>query len=208
MLKKNLGIDKMKHCGALNNYSEGIVIVGLGDAVKYNEAIRGHTRMYLVRGVLGLATSTFDSTGEFTKIAPYTHVTEAQMKEALNELYVGKVLQSYPNLPNFRFMPSDTTTQSLVPRKQYEAQIKEIHIVEFSPPSFQLHIHTKGRVFASSLLNDLGATLDSAAHLSHLCRVKQGDFGFREALHHFDWNEDTIRNNLYLPSNDPQINNS
>ena len=27
----------MKHSGALSNYSEGIVIVGLGDAVKYNE---------------------------------------------------------------------------------------------------------------------------------------------------------------------------
>ena len=29
------------------------------------------------------------------------------------------------------------------------------------------------RVFASSLINDLGDTLDSAAHLSHLCRVRQ-----------------------------------
>lgn len=209
ILKKTLGVEKMKHSGALSNYSEGIVIVGLGDAVKYNESIRGHTRMYLVRGVLGVSTSTFDSNGEYTKVASYNHVTESQMKEALNEVFVGKVRQTSPNLPSFRFMhKSPKCGQQLVSRKQYESQITQIHVVEFEPPSFQLHVHTKGRVFASSLINDLGDTLDSAAHLSHLCRVRQGDFGFKEALHHYDWNEDTIRTNLYLPSSDPQINNS
>jgi len=57
-----------------------------------------------------------------------------------------------------------------------------------------------------SLINDLGEVLDSAAHLTHLCRVQQGDFGFREAIHFYDWTEKSIQNNLYLPSNDPELN--
>ena len=34
----------------------------------------------------------------------------------------------------------------------------------------------------------------------------QGDFGFKEALHYYDWDETTVQNNLYLPSNDPELN--
>ena len=207
ILKANLKVDKIKHSGALNNYSEGIVIVGLGNAIKYNEAIRGHNRMYLVRGVLGVATTTFDSTGDYIKVAPYNHVTESSMKEALNELYVGKVLLTQPNIPSFRFLQRERSSLSELVSRQRETKITKIDIVEFEPPSFQLHIHTIGRVFASSLIHDLGGTLDTAAHLSHLCRVRQGDFGFREALHYHDWNEETIRSNLYLPSNDPELTN-
>lgn len=206
-IKSNLGTDRIAHSGALNNYSEGIMVLGVGKAVKYVPAIREHARMYLVRGVLGVATNTYDACGDYSRVSPYKHVSENALREALNECYVGKIEQIPPVLPSFRFLQKSKLFETrLVPREPCKVTINSIEIVEFEPPSFQLHIHSVGRVYTTSLVNDLGEVLDSAAHVTHLCRVSQGDFGFREALHYYDWNEETVQNNLYLPSNDPELN--
>lgn len=205
MIRSSLGIEQISHSGALHSYSEGIMVLGVGKAVKYSHAIREHDRMYLIRGTLGIATSSFDATGDYTKVCPYYKITEKMMKEALNELYVGKIKQIQPLLPSFRFLQRERSKMSLVPRLELESEISKIDLIDFEPPNFQLHLYSKGRVYPSTIINDLGATLDSAAHLTHLCRVQQGDFGFREALHYYNWNEKAILNNLYLPSNDPDL---
>lgn len=183
------------------------MVLGIGKAIKYVPTIRGHNRMYLIRGMLGVATNTFDACGDYSRVSPYKHVTEDAMREALNECYVGKIEQIPPILPSYRFLQRSKLFETrLVPREPCQVTISSIDIVEFEPPSFQLHIHSVGRVYTPTLINDLGEILDSAAHLTHLCRVSQGDFGFKEALHHYDWNEETVQNNLYLPSNDPELN--
>ena len=51
--------------------------------------------------------------------------------------------------------------------------VARVEVVEFSSPVFQLHVYTKGRLYACTLTHDLGSVLNSAAHLTHLCRVKQ-----------------------------------
>ena len=58
--------------------------------------------MYLVRGMLGVATNTFDASGDYSRVSPYKHVSENDMREALNECYVGNIQQIPPVLPSFR----------------------------------------------------------------------------------------------------------
>ena len=58
--------------------------------------------MYLVRGVLGVATNTYDACGDYSRVSPYRHVSEDAMREALNECYVGTIDQVPPVLPSYR----------------------------------------------------------------------------------------------------------
>ena len=102
--------------------------------------------------------------------------------------------------PLCRFLQRERSSLgNIIPRKQMETEISKIEIIEFDPPSFQLHVHSIGRsveqlyicarlhpdcthcnltssssrLHPCTLINDLGETLESAAHLSHLCRVQQ-----------------------------------
>eukprot|EP00116_Pleurobrachia_bachei_P012305 sb/3472567/ len=154
------------------------MVMGVGKAVKYNKAIQQHQRMYLVRGMMGVATTTNDAAGDFSRVSPYYHITEKSLREACNEVFVGKIQQTLPTLPNFKFLQryrpsSDNNINSILPVKQADVHITAIDVIEFDPPSFQLHVHTEGRIYPCSLINDLGEVLDSAAHLTHLCRVQQ-----------------------------------
>ena len=54
--------------------------------------------------------------------------------------------------------------------------------------------------------HDLFHFLTLMLTFTNIYPFSQGDFGFREAIHFYDWTEKGIQNNLYLPSNDPELN--
>lgn len=206
-LQQSLGVDKIMHSGALSKQHEGVMVMGVGKSHKYTKQIQqGGDRKYLIRGVLGVATSTFCSSGDYVKVSPYYHVTKQSMQSVLDEKFTGKVPQLPPLLPTFRFMNAVSSKPGLslpvIPADTRTTLIERVEVVEFSSPVFQLHVYTKGRLYACTLTHDLGSVLNSAAHLTHLCRVKQSDFGFEEVLHHHEWDAENIYNNLYLPSTD------
>jgi len=200
-LQHNLGVDKILHSGALSRHHEGVMVMGVGKTQKYTKEIQaGGERKYLIRGVLGVATSTFCSNGDYIKVSPYHHVTKQSMQSVLDEQFTGTIHQIPPLLPSFKFMKEKQPQLPVIPSDVKDTIIKRVEVIDFDKPSFQLHVYTKGRLYANTLTHDLGCVLDSAAHLTHLCRVKQSDFGFKEVLHHNEWDADSIYNNLYLPS--------
>ena len=73
----------------------GVLIVGLGKGTKSLQSFLGCTKTYEATVLFGAATDSYDTLGKVLSKAPYEHVTEGKVEEALAQ-FRGKIMQKPP----------------------------------------------------------------------------------------------------------------
>lgn len=86
---------KLGHGGTLDPMATGVLIVGVGSGTKYLQRFLKCTKSYEATVLFGAATDTYDILGKVLSKAPYCHVTEESVEEALQH-FRGKIMQRPP----------------------------------------------------------------------------------------------------------------
>ncbi len=185
-LKTVLKIPKIKvgHAGTLDPLASGLVIICTGKATKGIESFQDLEKEYVAEITLGATTPSFDLETEVDERFPTAHLIEELIRETLKE-FTGEISQIPPRFSAKQIdgkRAYDLARQGeVVKMRPNLVTIYEIEVLEFALPKLMIRVRCSKGTYIRSLAHDLGAQLESGAHLSGLRRTKIGDYHVNDA---------------------------
>jgi tRNA pseudouridine55 synthase len=182
--KKTTGTDKVGHAGTLDPLATGVLILCLGHATRLSEYAMQSTKEYRASVHFGLETTTYDAEGEIL----------AQKDISLNPLeieaaftpYLGAIQQVPPIYSAIKKdgkklydIARAGETVGLEPRS---VTIHSLKLVDWQAPVATIDVVCSAGTYIRSLAHDLGADLQTGAHLSGLIRTRSGSFSLENAV--------------------------
>ena len=157
LLCKRLGVKKLKvgHAGTLDPLATGVLLVCTGKATKRIEELQAHTKEYVATLRLGATTPSFDLEKPVDAEYPTEHITREMVEETLNR-FVG------------------TIAKTLV--------IDELELLRCELPEIVIRVVCSKGTYIRALARDIGAALQSGAHLTALRRTRIGAVRVEDCL--------------------------
>lgn len=186
-IQRRLGVKKFKvgHAGTLDPLATGVLIICTGRATRKIEELQNGSKEYVAQLTLGATTPSFDLETEIDATFPWEHITRDRVEEVLPR-FTGRVMQVPPV---FSAVKVDGKRAYNLARKGKEVElkakpleIKELEIVSFEPPLLTLRVVCSKGTYIRALARDIGAALDSGAHLSGLKRTRVGEMRIEDCL--------------------------
>lgn len=181
-LQRRLGLKKFKvgHAGTLDPLATGVLIVCTGRATRLIDTLQAGVKEYVATLQLGATTPSFDLEKKIDSTYPTDHITRELIEETLPQ-FRGSIMQVPPVFSAvkvdgkraYKFARKGSDIE-LKPR---QLQIDELELTGFDPESMRLTIRvvcSKG-TYIRALARDIGAALNSGAHLTALRRTRVGD---------------------------------
>ncbi|MFY0644578.1 MAG: tRNA pseudouridine(55) synthase TruB [Bacteroidia bacterium] len=183
-LRNVLHYKKIGHAGTLDPLASGLLIVCFGRFTKRIEEIQLLKKTYIAEIKLGETTPSFDLETEVDGVYETAHITEKLFNEKLAEFR--GTIQQLP--PKFSAVKVNGVRAYKYARKGEEVELKyrevhidEISVLDYSLPKVTLKVVCSKGTYIRSLARDIGATLNSGAHLTKLERTAIGDFHVKNA---------------------------
>jgi tRNA pseudouridine55 synthase len=186
-LQRRYGLKKLKvgHAGTLDPLATGLMIVAIGKSTKRIDELQAGEKEYYATVRLGGTTPGFDLEKEIDAVFPFDHIDRGMVEEALKAM-TGDVDQVPPVFSAKKVEGERAYDkarrgehQELEPKR---VQIRELELIDFSPPDVRLRITCSRGTYIRSIARDLGLALGSGAHLTELRRTRSGDFTLDNAL--------------------------
>lgn len=177
---------RVGHAGTLDPDATGVLLVGVGNATRLLTFLVGHDKRYTAEVVLGIGTSTLDSSGEVTERFEMRHVTIEDARRVVVEHLTGPIMQVPPMVSALKV---DGRRLHELAREgiEVERQPRPVTIHRFSvepgpePGVLSIDVSCSSGTYVRTLAADLGRLLGGAAHLRNLRRVQSGGFSVDEA---------------------------
>jgi len=184
-VRRLAGQREVGHGGTLDPMATGLLPLGLGQGTRVLEYLLGGRKRYEATVLLGAATDSYDAEGTVTSTAPWQHVTEPALREALQR-FTGEIAQHPPIYSAIKH--GGQPLHRLVRRgEQVETSARQvvvyaIELGRVALPEIDLRIECGAGTYVRSLAHDLGAALGSAAHLVALRRTATGLLSIDQAV--------------------------
>lgn len=186
-LSRRLKVKKLKvgHAGTLDPLATGVMVVCTGHATKRIEELQAGVKEYVAEIALGATTPSFDLETEIDATFPTDHITKPLVEETLRN-FVG-VIQQVP--PAFSACKVGGKRAYESARKGKEVNLKpktlvidEIELIDFDPKCIKIRVVCSKGTYIRALARDIGAALNSGAHLKSLRRTKVGEIVIADCL--------------------------
>lgn len=184
-LKRELGTKKVGHCGTLDKFASGLLIICAGKATSFVPAFTGMDKEYLADVRFGAETDTLDPEGAIVGTGP---LPSRSSVEAALPKFLGVSLQVPPV---FSALHVDGKRAYKLARagKVPEMEARSIHIHEIDIVSYdgesgtaRIRVVCSKGTYIRSLARDLGLACGSRAYLVGLRRTKIGAFNVDDAV--------------------------
>lgn len=186
-IQRKLGLKKFKvgHAGTLDPLATGVLIVCTGGATKNIDTLQAGIKEYVATLKLGATTPSYDLETEIDRTYSTGHITR-QLVESVLEQFKGKIMQVPPI---FSAVKVDGKRAYKFARKGTEVELKakpleitELELLDFSPEEIKIRVVCSKGTYIRALARDIGAALESGAHLTQLRRTRVGEMTEKEAL--------------------------
>ena len=186
-LCRKLGVRKLKvgHAGTLDPLATGVMIVCTGKATKRIDALQQGVKEYEATLQLGATTPSYDLEKPIDACYPYEHITEAQVRSVLAR-FEGEIDQVPPV---FSAVKIDGRRAYQYARQGEEVEmrpkrirIESIELLAFRLPEISIRVRCGKGTYIRSLARDIGAALESGAHLTALRRTQVGDIRAEQCM--------------------------
>lgn len=183
-LKASCGKIKVGHAGTLDPLATGLVVVCTGKWTKEIEGYMAQEKEYIASVRFGQVTPSYDletlPEGDF----PYDHIDRSLLESRLLD-FTGTISQIPPVFSAIRVNGDRAYKEARKGREVEmpvrEVFVKELEILEFTPPHLKLRIKCSKGTYIRSLANDIGKACNSGAYLSGLRRTQSGAFRVEDA---------------------------
>lgn len=185
MARRALDEKRIGHLGTLDPFAKGLLVLVVGRATRLAPFAADWPKSY--EGVirLGVTTDTDDLTGQVVATAAWTGVTPAQLADVV-ERFRGMYQQTPPAYSAVKVAGERAYRRArrgealaLEPRA---VEIRELEIVEATPPDLQFRATVSAGTYIRSLARDIGAALGCGAHLAALRRTAVGPLRLEDAV--------------------------
>jgi len=183
-IKNILKAKKAGHCGTLDPFATGIILVCTDRATRLASYFSSLDKEYLAKMKLGEATDTQDLTGRVIE-SHKVDVSEDAIRETLKS-FEGMITQNPPmfsalkhkGIPLYKFARKGID----IARKPREVYIHRIEPLEISLPFVTFRALCSKGTYIRALCDDIGRRLGTGAHLFELQRVAIGQFKIDDAI--------------------------
>lgn len=188
VVRKLKGITKSKkigHGGTLDPLATGVLPICVGSATRFADTVLLGTKSYRITMELGSSTNTYDSTGDVTEQADWSHVTREKAEAAL-EGFKGKFDQVPPMFSalhhNGKRLYEFARKGIEVERPARPVEVLSLELIEFNAPEMVVDVECGHGFYARTLAHDIGEKLGSHAHLTGLVRTHAGAFKLEDTV--------------------------
>lgn len=186
MIRREMGMKlKVGHAGTLDPLATGVLIICVGKMTKQIDQFQAQEKEYTGTLRFGATTPGFDLEKPVDRIFEYEHITEESVRNCIPE-FIGEIEQIPPQFSAVKVAGKRAFDYA---RKGEEAEIKpkkvvikEFEITRFALPEIDFRIVCSKGTYIRAIARDLGAALNSGAHLTKLRRMRIGDFKVDEAI--------------------------
>ncbi len=184
-VRRITGERRAGHGGTLDPDATGLLTVGLGKATRFFPYISGLNKTYIGTMRLGLATDTYDASGEpiteeITELPPF-----AAIKAAIAS-FTGDIIQTPPpySAKKINGRPAHRLARAgghpvLAP---VPVRVDRFALPAWRPPLLDFEVDCSSGTYIRSLAHDLGLALGCGAHLVSLRRTAVGPFSIDQAV--------------------------
>lgn len=174
---------KVGHCGTLDPFATGLLILCIGKECKNAGTYMKHDKVYEATFRLGQESTTGDPEGELTDISD--KVPTREEIEATLGRFTGDIKQ---RPPIFSALKIDGVRAYKLARDGQEVEIPErtvtIHsmeLVDYTYPNLKVRTHVSSGTYIRSLGVDIGKALSTGAYCSELRRTSIADWRVSDA---------------------------
>jgi tRNA pseudouridine55 synthase len=176
---------RVGHAGTLDPEATGVLPVCLGQGTRIVEFLVDTTKTYHARIEMGVATDTYDGSGQITQRKDPSGINRRQIESAL-EKFRGSIRQIPPmysavkhhGQPLYKLARAGINIE----RESRPATIHRLELITWQPPVATLEVECGKGTYIRSLANDLGQSLGCGAHLQSLIRTRCGLFDIKDAI--------------------------
>lgn len=183
-IRRITGERRVGHGGTLDPFAEGVLVVGITreSTRKLHEILKNTDKEYIGTLVLGKTSTTGDPEGDITdtgKDGILTKITEENIRETLKK-FTGEIKQTPPaySAVKVKGVPAYKRARKgeNVNLGKRKVRIKELELIEFTPPALTIRTVVSSGTYIRSLAEDIGEALGTGAYLKELTRTRVGDF--------------------------------
>jgi tRNA pseudouridine55 synthase len=180
-----LGQKKVGHAGTLDPDATGVLVLGLGTATRLLRFLSDLPKAYEGEIVLGVETSTLDSSGEVTATHDMACVTLDDARTAAAGL-TGDILQVPPMVSALK-VDGKRLHQLAREGIEVEREARPVTVTRFDleatddPLVLAATVDCSSGTYVRTLAADLGHALGGGAHLRNLRRTSIGSFTLDDA---------------------------
>lgn len=177
--------DKCGHMGTLDPEADGVLLVGVGKAVRLFDYMLAKHKIYEAEFTFGMQTDTLDRAGKVVRTLP-VNFTEKQLVSALNR-FTGKLEQLPPNY-SAKNIGGRRAYELAREGAEFQLQPKEVEVYAFdfmqkaAANVYRFRIECGGGTFIRSLARDLGEALETCCYMSALTRTACGGFHIADSI--------------------------
>ena len=187
LLRSELRLAKLKvgHAGTLDPLASGLLIICTGRATKMIEQLMGADKEYVAKVTFGASTPSYDLETEPDKHFDTSGIDQDAIITALNG-FEGEQMQAPPMFSAIkkdgkRLYEHARKGVSLEVEKRL-VEFKELELINFSDLKATIRVVCSKGTYIRSFAHDLGAAMNSGAHLSGLIRTAIGNLRIENAI--------------------------
>ena len=187
LIKKKFSLKSIKvgHAGTLDPLAKGLMIIVSGKKTKQIMNYQNLDKTYVGTFMLGSTTKSYDLETPINKTFNVDHISSKEINQ-VEKKFLGIIKQTPPIFSAIKkdgkrlYEYARNNEKVLIPKREIEIRKLDLDIQNFPEIKFIVEC-TKG-TYIRSLVNDIGKSLNSGAHLTSLCREKIGDYTLKDAM--------------------------
>ena len=183
--KFNLKNIKIGHAGTLDPLAKGLMIIVSGKKTKKIINYQNLDKTYVGTFMLGSTTKSYDLETPINKTFNIDHISLEELSQVKNK-FLGIIKQTPPIFSAIKkdgkrlYEYARNNEKVLIPKREIEIKKLDLDIENF--PEIKFIVECSKGTYIRSLVNDIGTSLNSGAHLTSLCREKIGEYSLKDAM--------------------------
>src|SRR5258708_9894803 len=185
LLRRQLGIKKIGHCGTLDPIATGLLLLTIGRGTKVQDLLMSEDKEYVGTLTLGTTTNTQDRQGEVVETKPVPDLADDAVRSAF-EKFRGDFYQMPPMVSSKKH--GGVPLYKLARQgKVVEREPRFVHVYRYSIdkitlPEIDFSVLCSKGFYVRTYAHDIGEALGCGAHLKSLRRTKSGRFDVADAI--------------------------
>lgn len=185
-VKRALGVKSAGHAGTLDPMATGVLLVCVGEGTKASRFLMDMTKEYRFTMLLGARTDTLDAEGRVIEEAPVPQgLTEDTVLDVIKR-FTGAIMQVPPMYSALKrdgkALYELARKGQVVEREPREVVVHELELESFALPELTMRVVCSKGTYVRTLVDDLGVSLGSLAHMTALRRLAVGRFTVKESF--------------------------
>ena len=185
LVRRQLHIKKVGHCGTLDPIATGLLILTLGRGTKIQDLLMSEDKEYVGTLSLGQTTDTQDRAGKVIEERPVPELTGESVRAAF-EKYRGDFYQMPPMVSAIKHggVPLYKLAREgkVVEREPRLVHVYRYAIDRIAPPEIDFTVLCSKGFYVRTYTHDIGETLGCGGHLKELRRTRSGRFDLARAV--------------------------